>query len=73
MFTINVQPGAVAIKQDSRELPGVLDRLTAIETTLEAVRVKLETLVPDTAQLEELRDRLKAQNDALQSNVAAQS
>ena len=73
MFTINLQPGAVVVNQDSRELPDVLARLTALEAVLEAMRVKLDTLVPDMDQVDALRERLKAQTDALAAVVDARS
>lgn len=59
MFTINIQPGAIVINQDSRELPAILVEMARIAVALAAVETKVETLVPDTAQLEAITARLR--------------
>lgn len=70
MFTIHIDPGAVVVHQDSPALSTIANRLTVIETTLDQMRVKLDTLTPDTSQLEYLQNIIKASSDALHSVVA---
>lgn len=70
MITVNIPPGAVQISQDIPALLAIVERLTQIETTLSALRAKVDTLVPDTEQLASIQRQIKAQNDALATVVA---
>lgn len=69
MFTINIQPGAIVINQDSRELPAVLVEMARMAMALAAVQAKVDTLVPDAAQLEALTTRLRESTDRQEVDV----
>lgn len=69
-FTINIAPGAVVIHQQSAELPLILDTLQEMRTDLNALRAKVATLLPDEAQVQQVLDRMKANNDTLAEAVA---
>jgi hypothetical protein len=70
-FTINIQPGAVQINQDSRELPAVLATLQELLATIAALKAKVDTLVPDQAQLDDMVRRVRESTDRQQAAIDA--
>lgn len=68
-ITVNFPEGAIQVNQVQPTLQEMNQRISHMEEVIEAMRVKLETLVPDTEQLNQMVEKLRTQSDALQSVV----
>lgn len=69
-FNITISPGAVVIHQQSAEVPLILDTLRDMRTDLDAIRAKVATLLPDEAQVQQILDRMRQNNESLAEAVA---
>ncbi len=69
-FTINISPGAVVIHQQSAEVPLILDTLRDMRADVDAIRAKVATLLPDEAQVQQILDRMRQNNESLAEAVA---